>query len=96
MTTSLLDEPLALEGEQRPAHSSVPDSVSSAGAEAVELAQMAGLDLDPWEAWVLEQSLGEREDGKWAAFEVGLICPRQNGKGTVLEARELAGLFLLE
>lgn len=60
------------------------------------LAKSAGLILDPWEAWVLEQALGEREDGKWAAFEVGLIVSRQNGKGSILEARELAGLFLHE
>jgi hypothetical protein len=26
--------------------------------------------------------------------DVGLVVPRQNGKGTILEARELAGLFL--
>ena len=26
---------------------------------------------------------------------MGLICSRQNGKGALLEARELAGLFLL-
>lgn len=32
---------------------------------------------------------------KWAAFEVGLMVSRQNGKGSILEARELAGLFLL-
>lgn len=38
--------------------------------------------------------LGEREDGKWAAFESAIIVPRQNGKGSILEARELAGLFL--
>src|SRR5260370_15108121 len=31
----------------------------------------------------------------WAAFEVGLIVSRQNGKGAILEARELAGLFIL-
>jgi hypothetical protein len=31
---------------------------------------------------------------KWAAFEVGLVLARQNGKNVVLEARELAGLFL--
>jgi hypothetical protein len=37
----------------------------------------------------------ERADGKWAAFEVGLNVARQNGKGSILEARELAGLFLL-
>lgn len=57
---------------------------------------MAGLDLDPWQRFVLEHALGERPDGKWAAFEVGVEVPRQNGKGGLLEARELAGLFLLE
>lgn len=56
---------------------------------------MAQLDLDPWEELVLTHALGERADGKWAAFEVGLVAPRQNGKGTVLEGRELTGLFLL-
>lgn len=40
--------------------------------------------------------MGLRSTGKWAAFSVGLIVPRQNGKGNVLEARALAGLFLLE
>lgn len=44
---------------------------------------------------MLRASLGQREDGKWAAFEVGLVVSRQNGKGAILEARELAGLFLL-
>ncbi len=43
---------------------------------------------------MLNQALGERRDGRWAALEVGLLVPRQNGKGAVLEARELAGLFL--
>jgi phage terminase large subunit-like protein len=57
---------------------------------------MAGLDLDPWQQYVLTESLGERADGRWACFEVGLIVPRQNGKGGILEARELAGLFLVD
>ena len=39
-------------------------------------------------------ALSERAGGRWAAFEVGLVVPRQNGKGSILEARELAGLFL--
>jgi hypothetical protein len=56
---------------------------------------MAGLELDPWQEVVLRHSLNERADGKWAAFEVGLNVARQNGKGSILEARELAGLFLL-
>lgn len=66
----------------------------SSGDDAVELAAIAGLDLDPWQQHVLRVALGERADGKWSALEVGLLCPRQNGKGSVLEARELAGLFL--
>ena len=38
--------------------------------------------------------LGVRDDGRWAATSAGLIAPRQNGKGSVLEALELAWLFL--
>ena len=57
---------------------------------------MAGLHLDEWQQWILRHSLGETADGKWAAREVGLMVSRQNGKGALLEARELAGLFILE
>ena len=93
--TSVLDVPPGLRGDQRPRVESVPPYLSSSGDEAVELAALAGLVLDPWEEHVLRHSLGEREDGRWAAFEVGLVVSRQNGKGAILEARELAGLFLL-
>jgi hypothetical protein len=86
--------PDVLLGAQRPRVHSGPRFKSSAGAEAVALAAELGLFLDPWQAWVLEQSLGEKDDGRWAAFQVCLLCPRQNGKGSILEARELAGLFL--
>jgi phage terminase large subunit-like protein len=85
-----------LRGSQQPRILHLPESVSSTGEEAVELAAMAGLEMDPWQQFVLQNSLGERPDGKWSAFEVGLEVPRQNGKGGILEARELAGLFLLD
>lgn len=49
--------------------------------------------LDVEQELVLEQSLGVREDGRWQAFEVGFNAPRQNGKGEVLIARELFGIF---
>lgn len=82
-------------GVQLPRVSSAPRSASSQpGDDAVELASFAGLELDPWQQHVLRVGLGERPDRKWSAFEVGLVVPRQNGKGAVLEARELAGLFL--
>lgn len=81
-------------GAQRPRVESAPKSVRTSGDDAIELAAMAGLDLDPWQQHVLRVALGEKADGKWSAFEVGLLCPRQCGKGAILEARELAGLFL--
>jgi phage terminase large subunit-like protein len=86
--------PAAPLGSQEPRLSSAPKSVSSSGDDAIELAHIAGLDLDPWQQHVLRVALGEKPDGRWSAFEVGLIVPRQNGKGSILEARELAGLFL--
>lgn len=61
---------------------------------AVKLAASAGLVLDPWQDSLLRRSLETGEDGRWRHFEAAAIVPRQNGKGAVLEARELAGLFL--
>lgn len=85
----------ALFGAQVPTFETAPPSVDSLGDEAVDLAAAAGLVLDEWQADTVRQFLAVRGDDKWAAFECGLIVPRQNGKGAVLEAVELAGLFLL-
>lgn len=82
-------------GAQRPSSLWVPEYASSAGAEAVELARMAGLLADDWQAFVLTHAMGERPDGKWQAFEVGIEAARQNGKNGITEARELAGLYVL-
>jgi phage terminase large subunit-like protein len=81
-------------GDQEPRLSSLPPFDSDrSGRNAVTLAAEAGMELDPWQRLVLEAGL-RRRGGKWAAFEVALIVARQNGKGTVLEALELAALFL--
>ncbi len=82
-------------GAQEPRVSSWPAYGSSAGQEAVGLASLAGLQLDTWQQFVLQHAMGEWS-GKWAAFEVCMIVPRQNGKGSVLEALELAALFLAD
>jgi phage terminase large subunit-like protein len=89
-------EPPAVVGVQQPRVHSVPSAVSTAGDEAIELAARAGLFLYPWQKLVLRDALGETAYGKWAAFEVALIVPRQQGKGSVLEALELAALFLAD
>jgi hypothetical protein len=93
--TSVLDARPVLRGSQRPRILHVPEFVTSTGEEAVELARMAGLEPDPWQEFVITNALGERADGLWAARRVGVEVARQNGKGGLLEIRELAGLFLL-
>ena len=55
-----------------------------------------GLVLDPWQEHVVRGMLGERLDRRFSAPQVGVVVPRQQGKGVILEARALAGLFLLE
>lgn len=84
----------------------IPPELGSLGREIVDLAEVAGLTLDPWQAWVMEQAhivrpdMGyynpytDRYENLWGAKEVGVMVSRQNGKGSILEARELAGLFL--
>ena len=63
--------------------------------EVLEWAEMFGYDLDVWQKWALRNMLGRHPSGLWSAPDVVMIVARQNGKGTVLEVRELAGVFLL-
>ena len=88
---------MLITGNQRPRLSCFPPYVySSAGTEANELAGQAGLILDDWQSWSLDNILSVRKNGKWAAFENLEIVGRQNGKDAILEARELAGLFIIK
>src|SRR4051794_17417401 len=83
-------------GLQLPRVSLVPEFSESTGEEVVDLCAEVGLDLDPWQQHVIVNAMGERaSDQKWAAFEVGVVVPRQNGKGGIIEARTLGGLYLL-
>lgn len=91
MTSSLLD---VRRGSQTPRVSTHPAAAYSSGPDVADLAEAAGLVLDPWQRYVLDRGLGERPDGKWASREVACWVPRQNGKGAIIEARVLAGLFL--
>ena len=54
-------------------------------------------ELMQWQADFLADSLAVRRDDstRFAATEVCCVVPRQNGKGSILEARQLAGLFVL-
>jgi hypothetical protein len=84
-----------LRGSLKPRISSLPPATSSAGADAAAYSASVGLVLDPWQALFLEGALAER-GALWAAFEVAGVVARQNGKGGILEARELVGVELGE
>jgi hypothetical protein len=90
--TSLL--PHARVGAQTPRVAKYPPYRTTAAEEVIDLAHAAGLVLDPWQQFVLRHGLGELDNGQWAAFMVSLWVARQNGKGGVIEALELAWLFL--
>lgn len=51
--------------------------------------------LFDWQEWYLTEGLGVKPNQRFSAVDVCGIIPRQNGKGTCLEVRELAGLFVL-
>lgn len=90
MTTLLPSAPLVVQPRVR----SVPEYSFTSGVEAIELAASAGLFLDQWQQNAVNDILAEDATGKWSTFEAALTVPRQNGKGSILEAIELAGLFL--
>jgi len=62
------------------------------GREALDWAERAGIVLDDWQKLCLLCGCRTHRS-RWAAFEVGINVPRQNGKGGVLEVREGAGLY---
>lgn len=78
-----------------PTFSAVPDGDDTTGREAVDLAAAYGVPLDEWQAAIVRGILREAPSGGWAASQAGLVVARQNGKGQILLALELAGLLLL-
>lgn len=81
-------------GRQEPRLRSVPAYAATLGREAIDLTAAAGQVLDPWQCETVCDILGVQDDGLWAAFETLTIAQRQQGKGGIIEAIELGGLFL--
>jgi hypothetical protein len=61
-----------------------------------DLAASFGIVLDPWQENVLQAAMGERTDGTWAARQIAVSAPRQNGKSEIIVARALAGILLFD
>lgn len=85
----------SLLGSQVPTFELAPEGVGSLGPGAVELARRARVSLFPWQDRVLDRSMRVDAAGRFVCPEVALIVSRQNGKGEVLLARCLYGLFVL-
>lgn len=72
-----------------------PGAIGSRGnADVDSFLKACGVNLDPWQFYVLMLMLMVDKDGRWAASEVGLLVARQNGKGEILLAYDLVHLFL--
>jgi hypothetical protein len=86
---------VALIGQQAPPSVLfAPSAKANSWEDASDLSAAMGLTLDEWQETVLRAALGGRKDGKWAAHQVGLSAPRQNGKSQLIVARALAGALM--
>lgn len=90
---TILQEGVLL-GPQRPRVCSVPQYSRTLGPDAARAAEIAGLDLDPWQRMALDDIMAVRDNDWPVARRAALVVPRQNGKGSCLEAYILEGLFL--
>lgn len=82
-------------GQQIPRYFHAPQWESTAGEDLADIASIAGLEFMPWQQIVANNAMAEDPvTGRWQAFRVCLIVPRQNGKNALVRARLLAGLFL--
>jgi len=69
---------------------------TSLGFAAVEFAeQMLGIELIPWQRWLLIHALELRPDGRFRFRTILILIARQNGKTTLVEVKNLWKMFVL-
>lgn len=93
MPTSLLESPSV---SVKPRVEHAPPAVGTLGPFAAELMAKAGKPLDDWQADALNVMCSITPERTWACVEYVEMCPRQNGKGAILEARVLLGFLGLK
>lgn len=81
-------------GAQTPRVRNAPPYVKTYGDQVIDFMAQVGRPLDPWQAEIVLDAFGVQEDGLWSAYELLLLLSRQNGKGGLTEAIELAALYL--
>lgn len=83
-----------LPGSQRPRIEKRPEAVGTLGPKVSEFSRLCGIILDDWQSYVIDSLFAVDEANEWAATEFGALVARQNGKGEILVAYDLAHLFL--
>lgn len=89
--------PTVLRGKQEPRLLSTPSGgVYSQGLDVSALCKSAEFDLFDWQRYAVSAALVQDGAGQWVSREVAFLVARQNGKGGVLAALSLYGLFFDE
>jgi hypothetical protein len=70
------------------------NDLPSKGFELIDLAAEVGVDLMPWQKFVLEHTHKVKPDGRWASPINTVVVARQSGKSFLMQVRILGGLFL--
>ena len=79
-----------------PAFFTHPPFGETLGPEVADLAALAGFAPDPEQALALDAMFALGGDGRSAAFEFAVVCPRQNLKTGLLKMAALGWLFVTD
>lgn len=86
---------LELVGSPTPRLATARPRGRSRGTTAIRFArERLGVELLPWQEWVLRAALVQDERGRWASRTVGVLVARQNGKTRLTTIRALAGMVV--
>lgn len=86
--------PAEVLGSQTPTHRLVPRADYSLAQDCYDIAELVGIELDPYQRDLIEDICGVDEQRRWAAFEVVIEIARQNGKSVVLYVIVLTALYV--
>lgn len=91
--SSLMSNPISV-GETAPRIRHVPERSGKTAARVVGLANNLRHPMDAWQRDVIYDAMSvDAVTGLWSTPRVAVSVPRQNGKGAIIEAIELAFLF---
>lgn len=96
LQTGIQTTSAALFGHPTPRIHTPLNDLPSKGFELIDLAAEVGVELMPWQKFVLEHTHKVKPDGRWATPINTVVVARQSGKSFLMQVRILGGLFLWE